>query len=472
MNVTAEISGHCPYARTISSAPRPFWTVITVASGTRPSSAEAAAARWVAFVAMMQRSTAPRSSGSDVASSCAVKSWRPETRRPSSRSTRACSSRRVKTTTSVTCARCAAYRLPIAPAPTIATLTIAEPSSRISLDAGDESAEFLVGNELTPLGRDPLHFLEQAAVRLLRNLQVKLLALDANAVEAALLAKDDPAIGSDELGRERLDRRWIVELARDRPTLPREQVFADERLPGLELVARELAHAARDVAEPLEPKVRLRPVQSGERERDLAEVRVSGALAHSVDRAVHPARTGANRRDRRGRGQAKIVVAVEVERDVWPQPIPNAPHEFVHGLRRGDADRVDDDGLLRARLSRRSVSRLEKAEVGPRAVHAEERDRHAVRGRMGDGIVDPPQHLLVVEQKRVQLALADGGLDHRSPHVQLEQGVDVGTQRPRKSPDLGSEPGRLLAVAERGVVEPDRAAKRVGSVQLAGPDRR
>ena len=51
MNVTAESSGQPPCARTSSSAPRPFWIVISVAPGKRPASAAAASSSWVAFVA-------------------------------------------------------------------------------------------------------------------------------------------------------------------------------------------------------------------------------------------------------------------------------------------------------------------------------------------------------------------------------------------------------------------------------------
>ena len=51
----------------------------------------------------------------------AVKSARPETRRPCSFSARACSSRRVSTDTSATRARCPASRLPIVPAPATQT---------------------------------------------------------------------------------------------------------------------------------------------------------------------------------------------------------------------------------------------------------------------------------------------------------------------------------------------------------------
>ena len=50
-----------------------------------------------------------------------------------------------------------------------------------------------------------------------------------------------PRSARDELGRVRLDRRRVVELARDGAALAAEEVLADDRLPRLERVARELA---------------------------------------------------------------------------------------------------------------------------------------------------------------------------------------------------------------------------------------
>ena len=84
MNVTAEISGQAPCARTISSAPRPFWIVITVAPGNRPASCDAAASRSVAFVARIPRSNSSSRSASAVAARVAVNSLFPETLSPRS----------------------------------------------------------------------------------------------------------------------------------------------------------------------------------------------------------------------------------------------------------------------------------------------------------------------------------------------------------------------------------------------------
>src|SRR5581483_2097672 len=107
-----------------------------------------------------------------------------------------------------------------------------------------------------------------------------------------LLAEHDPALGGDERRRVRLDRRRIVELRRDGARLAAEERVAGDGLPRLERVAREVADARRDVAYALEPQVRLDAVERAKRERDFAEVRVAGALAHAVDRPLDPRRAG------------------------------------------------------------------------------------------------------------------------------------------------------------------------------------
>ena len=105
MNVTAETIGQSPCLRTTSSAPMPLSTVITVASGKRPSSASVAASRPDAFVATMATSNGGSSAGSAVAVTRAWRSFFPLTRRPSPFNAAACSLRRVSTETSQTRAR-------------------------------------------------------------------------------------------------------------------------------------------------------------------------------------------------------------------------------------------------------------------------------------------------------------------------------------------------------------------------------
>ena len=124
-----------------------------------------------------------------------------------------------------------------------------------------------------------------------------------------------------------------MELARDGAALAAEERLAGDRLPRLELVAGELAHALGDLAHPVEPEVRLDAVEGPQRERHLGEVGVAGPLAHAVDRAVDPARAGPHRGDCRGRRQPEVVVAVEVDRHVRTDPIDRAADQFRDRLR-------------------------------------------------------------------------------------------------------------------------------------------
>ena len=85
MNVTPEMIGHEPAERTASSAPRPFRTVMIVASGKRPRSDSTAPSRPAALVATMPRSNGAISPGSAEACTVAWRSLRPLMRRPSRR---------------------------------------------------------------------------------------------------------------------------------------------------------------------------------------------------------------------------------------------------------------------------------------------------------------------------------------------------------------------------------------------------
>src|SRR5205807_9767127 len=128
--------------------------------------------------------------------------------------------------------------------------------------------------------------------------------LDPDRVDAALLTQDDPALGTDELGRVRLDRRWIVELRGDCAGLAPEQVLADEWRPRRELVAAQLPHAPRHLDGLREVEACRVSVQRLERERDLRQVRVARTLAHPVDRPVKPLGPGLHRRYGSGGGEA------------------------------------------------------------------------------------------------------------------------------------------------------------------------
>jgi hypothetical protein len=137
-----------------------------------------------------------------------------------------------------------------------------------------------------------------------------------------------------------------VELRGDRARLAAIQRLAGHGLPRLELVARQLAHARRDRADPIELQVRLDAVQRAQRQRDLAQVRVARAFAHPVDRPVHVGRACAHCGDgRRGRDPKSLCpwkcTGTSTSSTVWPT-------SSFDRFGRGDAERVDDDDLLRA----------------------------------------------------------------------------------------------------------------------------
>src|ERR671923_924453 len=175
----------------------------------------------------------------------------------------------------------------------------------------------------------------------IRSVEADLGELDPDRVEAALLPEHDLARGAHEAGRVGLDRGRVVELARDGAALAREEVIAHQRLPRLERVAGEIPDAPRDLAHAVEPQPRLDSVEAVQRQRDLGEVRVSGALAHAVDRPVDPGRARPHGGDRGRRGDAEVVVAVEVDRDA--EPLLRPADELRGGLGGRPAEGVDDD---------------------------------------------------------------------------------------------------------------------------------
>ena len=152
------------------------------------------------------------------------------------------------------------------------------------------------------------------------------------------------------------------------------------------------ATQVRDLAGAIEAQVRRDAVERVERERDLDQVGVAAALAHAVDRPLHPGRAGADGGGGRGGREPEVVVAVEVDRDVRPEPLARAADEVGDRLGRRDPDRVDDDRFLRARLDRGLVRLAEELEVGAGAVDAEVRDGDAVLRRERDRVADPLEH--------------------------------------------------------------------------------
>ena len=199
--------------------------------------------------------------------------------------------------------------------------------------------------------------------------------------------------------------------------------------------------------------------------------------------------------------------------------MPN--HSFVRPTRSaaafgaGNPDRVDDDRLLRTRFDRRLVDGLEVTRVRTGAIHAEERNPHALLRCERDCVDDPFEHRLSVDAERCELQVGDRRFDHARLNTELDEGLDVRLHRAREAPDLGVQAGvanqldrapvvfrnpwetgfdaldpelvetarelelvlgtehhadGLLAVAERRVVEADLRVEAMGIVQLAGPE--
>ena len=229
-------------------------------------------------------------------------------------------------------------------------------------------------------------------------------------------------------------------------------------------VADSSATRADSLPRALQPQRRLDAVQPAQRQRDLGQVRVPGALAHPVHGAVDPPRARLHGGDRGRRRQAEVVVAVEVQR---ARPVPDrrsrtADDELRDGLGSGDADRVDDDDLARARLDGAVVRRVQEVAIRPGSVDAEVRDHHPALGRERDGAGDPVEHRLATHAERAQLQIRDGRLDDARGQPQLHERLHVGRHRAREAPHLGVEVGGCDAA--------DRLAILVGDAREAGLD--
>ena len=208
-------------------------------------------------------------------------------------------------------------------------------------------------------------------------------------------------------------------------------------------------------------------------------------------------------------------MAVEVDRTVGAEPVARPADEIRNCLRRRDPDRVDDHDLVCARLDGRFVHRLEVRQIRARAVDAEERDGDALIDRVRDRVNDALEHRLAVDAERVELEVGDRRLDHARADAELDERLHVRVDGAGEAPDLGLQAGvadqldrppivrrhawearldpfdaervepprelelvlrrqddadRLLAVAQRSVVEADASVERVRIVELAGPE--
>src|SRR6478609_7507220 len=85
------------------------------------------------------------------------------------------------------------------------------PLPTTTASATSKLAELVVGHEAALACPQLLHAREHVGVSLLGQVEPELVGLDPDRVEPALLAQHDPALGVDQLGGVRLDRRGVVE---------------------------------------------------------------------------------------------------------------------------------------------------------------------------------------------------------------------------------------------------------------------
>src|SRR5690242_13236850 len=130
-----------------------------------------------------------------------------------------------------------------------------------SVSAIDERPELVVGHEPALACAELLDLGQKLGAAILRDVEAELLRLDADRVEPALLAKHDRTVSRDETRRVRLDRRWVMELRRDRAGLAAEQRLAGDGLPRFECVPGQPAHLLRHIANAIELQARLDAVE-------------------------------------------------------------------------------------------------------------------------------------------------------------------------------------------------------------------
>ena len=182
-------------------------------------------------------------------------------------------------------------------------------------------------------------------------------------------------------------------------------------------------------------------IQRLERECDLDEIGVAGALPHAVDGSLHPGGACLHRRHGRSGREAEVVVAVPVHGHLVVEALHDLVDEERGSLRRGDAERVDDHDLLRARLDGALVDPADELEVGARGVDAEERDADPLFDSKRDSGANSLEHRLARDTERRELAVRDRALDHRGLQSELDQRFDVRSHRAREAPDLRIELG-------------------------------
>ena len=348
-------------------------------------------------------------------------------------------------------------------------------------------------------------------------LDAELLELAVDGARAGVLADDDLALEPDVLGREGL----VVERVLDDAVgvdagLVREHVGADDRLPRRDRARRGGGDVLAELAEARRLQAQVDLAEVLERHDDLFEGGVAGALAEAVDGRVHVGRPRLDAGERVGRRHAEVVVRVHLD----GQAVALEEADDVEGVERvEDAERVAEAQAVGALLFGRLAEAQQELEVGARGVLGVDRDVEVLRLGEGDALADLVEHPLT---RLLQLVLdVDVARRHRDRdrvHAAVHGVLDVGGHGPVPGQDRGVEPevddlrdrrllvaahrrdahldlvdadlveqlgdadllvvreddaGRLLAVAQRGVVDVDRRLGRLDrfddeAVEVAG----
>jgi hypothetical protein len=145
--------------------------------------------------------------------------------------------------------------------------------------------------------------------------------------------------------------------------------------------------------------------------------------------------------------------------------------EAGRSLGRGDAERVHDGDLGCARLDRGLIGASEELAVGARGVDAEEAHPDAVLARESNRLRDALQHRLAGDAQRPQLPVGDGALDHRCLDAKLDECLDVGRHGAGEPPHLRAEPRRGDQLDSSPVVLRHPREPRLDAVDARGVER-
>ena len=112
-----------------------------------------------------------------------------------------------------------------------------------------------------------------------------------------------------------------MKLARHRAALTHKKVVTDNWLPGIHAIAGKFLDQLGNFANFCEIQRDGHVIEAAERERDFTNIGISGALAHTIDGSLNPARPGAHRGNRAGSSHPKIVMPVKMHWDLWSNPL-------------------------------------------------------------------------------------------------------------------------------------------------------